>query len=327
VRKRYLLGKLRSGKLLSRAASRVSGQLYMDRGAGPADSILLAGSARTGTTWISDIINRRNEYRYIFEPFHPNRLDMTRNFKPRQYLRPDDRDPAFLRPAEAILSGRVRSVWTDKYNRKRLADKRLIKEVRGNLLLGWIHCNFPQTRIVLLLRHPCAVANSQLDLDWNWHLDLAGFLAQQELVEDFLGRFQGELSRPRPKFEQHLLLWCVENYVPLQQFERGEIHVAFYENFCVDPETEIRRMFAFLGKDFDQSVLDDLRRPSAVTRKKSAIVSGGSLVDSWRAGITEDQVRSAVQIVSLFGLDRIYSEDPMPRLADPADALLGRTRQ
>ena len=321
LRRDHVRRKLTRGKLLRRLGTRVGGQLYVDRGSGVEDTTLLAGSARAGTTWVSDIINHDGQYRYIFEPFHPNRLEITRHFRPRQYLRPGNRDPAYLRPAEAILSGRVRSAWTDKYNRARLASKRLVKEVRGNLLLGWIHANFPKVPVVLILRHPCAVVNSQLDLEWNWHLDLGDFLAQDALMEDFLEPFREEISRGGSRFEQHVLLWCIENYVPLRQFREGEIHVAFYERFAVDPATEVERLFAFLGKPFDSRALASVGRPSAVSRPTSAISTGGSLVESWRTEISDGQVARAVEILSVFGLDRIYGEDPMPKLDRASDAL------
>lgn len=35
------------------------------------NSVFLAGFGRSGTTWIFDIINYKNEYRYTFELFHP----------------------------------------------------------------------------------------------------------------------------------------------------------------------------------------------------------------------------------------------------------------
>jgi hypothetical protein len=39
--------------------------------------------------------------------------------------------------------------------------------------------------------------------------------------------------------------WCIENYVPLKQFKRGEIHLAFCESFCEKPESELA-IFAHL---------------------------------------------------------------------------------
>jgi hypothetical protein len=222
---------------------------------------------------------------------------------------------------EAILSGRVRSVWTDKYNRKRLGSRRLVKEVRGNLLLGWLHANFPEVPIVMVLRHPCAVVQSQLDLPWNWHLDLADFLAQSALMEDHLEPFRSLLSEPLSPFERHVVLWCVENYVPLRQFREGDLHLAFYEDLVMRPEAEIRRLFTFLGKPFDPSALAKLSRPSAVTRQNSAVRTGGDPVESWTATLAAAQVSQAVQLLSKFGLDRVYGEAPMPRL-DRADEAL-----
>ena len=169
--------------------------------------------------------------------------------------------------------------------------------------------------MVLLLRHPCAIAHSQLKLSsWAWNADPEQFLAQEELMEDFLEPFRQIMENLQTDFEKHILLVCIENYVPLKQFKRDEIHLAFYENFCVEPEHEIDRLFSFLGKSYDERVFDQLRRPSLVSRKGSAIVSGGSLVDSWRKRVTEEQVRDAFKILSAFGLDRIYAQDSMPNV-------------
>src|SRR5439155_17907235 len=115
------------------------------------------------------------------------------------------------KPADEILSGRVRSIWTDKYNRAHLPRKRLVKEVRGNLLLGWMHRNFPGMPIVLVLRHPCAVVSSQLKLPWNWHTDPEVFLSQDALMKDHLEPFREELTRVTDPFERHVLVWCIEN--------------------------------------------------------------------------------------------------------------------
>src|SRR5207248_8638707 len=168
-----------TGKLLR-------GQLYWDRSGSHLDTIFLAGQGRSGTTWISEVVNHRGELRFIDEPFHPGRLAITRGFRPRQYIRPDDDDPAYLDPARAIVTGRVRSLWTDRYNRRPFPVRRLVKEVRGNLLLPWLHARFPGMPMVLLLRHPCAVVTSQFRLAEDWHVDLRRFLRQDALMQDHL---------------------------------------------------------------------------------------------------------------------------------------------
>ena len=163
------------------------------------------------------------------------------------------------------------------------------------------------------LGHPCAVVRSHLRRT-DPEPDLDKFLAQPELVEDFLRPFEKEIKAAQTTFDQLVFRWCIENYVPLKQFKRGEVHLAFYENFCRSPEPEVDRLFSFLGRDYDQRILKNLGKPSPVSRKTSAIISGGSLIDGWRKQITGEQIQRAVEILSLFGLDSIYSQGSMPNV-------------
>src|SRR5262245_3197724 len=38
------------------------------------DAALVSGTRRSGTTWLADVINFDNHYRYMFEPFHPKEV-------------------------------------------------------------------------------------------------------------------------------------------------------------------------------------------------------------------------------------------------------------
>ena len=290
--------------------SRLFGALHVDLGRDHRDSVFLAGSGRSGTTWVSEIINYRNRYRLVFEPFHPGKVDICENFRLKQYLRPDDRREEYLGAARRVLTGRIRSSWTDRFNRKFVAPRRLIKDIRANLLLGWMRENFPGMPIVLLLRHPCAVAASRLAL--GWRDNLSETMEQEELVEDFLGPVETEIRAARNALERHVFSWCIDNYVPLRQFGPGEIHLAFYENFVVYPEDEIRRLFAFLSEDFDGCVYRTLRRPSPLSRKGES-----PSVDAWRRCVTDSQLERVVEVLGLFGLDRVYGERALP---DPSGA-------
>jgi hypothetical protein len=278
--------------------------LHVDLDRDHRNSVFLAGSGRSGTTWVSEIVNHRNGYRLVFEPFHPGKVGICGNFRRRQYLRPDDRREEYLGPARTVLTGGLRSTWTDRFNRKFVARRRLIKDIRANLLLGWMRENFPGMPIILLLRHPCAVATSRLALGWKDNLSET--MAQEQLVEDFLLPVEAEIRGARDDFERHVFSWCIDNYVPLRQFGPGEIHLSFYENFVVHPEYEIRRLFAFLGEDFDGRVYHALRRKGEAPS-----------VDAWRRSVTGSQLERTIEILGLFGLDRVYGEGAMP---DPSGA-------
>ncbi|GJQ57451.1 MAG: hypothetical protein D8M57_15510 [Candidatus Scalindua sp. AMX11] len=295
---------------IKKIGKKIKDRIYIDLNKNYHNTVFLAGTGRGGTTWVSNIINYNNEYRYMFEPFHSGKVDSCRNFRYRQYLRPDDRDSKFIESAKLILSGKVKDPWIDSKNKKFISSKRLIKDIRASHFLKWIYANFPGIPIILLLRHPCAVVHSKLKLNWESHL--GEFLSQDELLEDFLNPFKDAIVDTNSMFEKLIFQWCIEYYVPLKQFNKGEIHLAFYEGFCENPRDEIERLFSFLGKNFDDKVLLNIKTPSALSRKFSAIVTGRNLIDSWRGNITKEQIRRAVEILAMFGLDRIYTEDSMP---------------
>jgi hypothetical protein len=305
-------------KWLSYSLQRAYSNFYVDLNRDYRNTVFLAGSARSGTTWASDIVNYKNEYRYVFEPFHSGKVEICKGFQHRQYLRPEDRREEFLRPARTILSGDLRSRWPDHLQRRFVSGRRLIKEVRANLMLGWMRANFPEMSMILLLRHPCAVANSRTHLRRRWKPSLDDFLSQRDLVDDFLQPFVEEMRSARTDFERHVFSWCIENYVPLKQLGRGEIHLMFYENVCEDPEREVKRLFAFLGKNVDESVLQKMKKPSLFSRPDSAVLAGERLVGGWRKHVTDAQLQRAVEILGLFGLDKVYSDEAMP---DPGGAL------
>jgi sulfotransferase family protein len=281
----------------------------------------VAGTGRSGTAWAANIANYDNSARYMFEPFNPYKVHVCANFRYRQYLRPDNEDRRYLDPARLILTGRVKDDWIDQFNRSIVSSKRVIKEIRANLMLKWLKDHFPEIRLILMLRHPCADANSRLHLGWQSHLD--EMLDQPDLVSDHLAPFAGAMRAAKTEFEKHVFLWCVENYVPLRQLARDDAHLMFYENLCEFPKREVERLFAFLGRPVEPEVFRRLSQPSELSREESAIVVGGSLVDSWRQHVDRDEAARAIEILHLFGLDSIYSlETSMPNVEN-ALAMLG----
>lgn len=290
--------------------------MFIDVNPAPSASVLLAGRGRSGTTWMSDLINLDNKYRIIFEPFHPDQVAMCSHFGRRKYIRENSRDPRFLAPVEAILTGRFRSAWSDAQNtRLFLARRRLIKTVRANLFLRWLKSCYPSVRILLAVRHPCAVAGSALRLGWT--PAVSDMLAQEDLVEDFLAPYMDVILGARDDFERHIVTWCIEHYIVFRQFRIGEIHLLFWENLYEQPEPELKQLFDFLGRQYKGQSRAGLQQPSSTTSKETrrAIASGRSLLDLWRTEVSREQVKRSLQILGAFGLDLIYSDAPRPNVA------------
>ena len=284
-------------------------KLFIDLG-NHRHTVFLAGTGRSGTTWIQELINYNNDYRIMFEPFHSNKIHLIKHWNYRQYLKGNDESKRYIDPAERILSGNIKHPWIDAQNHKFIAHKRLIKDIRAQLILHWISQKFPDIPIVLLLRHPCAVANSKIKLGWDSHLH--EFLAQRELVNDYLEPFKNHIQKSGDIFDNHIFLWCIENYIPLTQFSENQILVAFYETICETPQSEAARIFSFLGQSLPESILEKATKPSALARDWSAVVTGSDSINSWRKNISPMQIKRAVEILQIFGMDRIYNETSVP---------------
>ena len=277
-------------------------------------TIFLAGTGRSGTTWLEEMLTQSYKLRVMFEPFHSKKIERLKGWNYRQYLRIDNRDETFFKPAQAILSGNIRHEWIDKYNQRLISRKRLIKDIRASLFLKWIQHNFPEIPLILLLRHPCAVANSKLKCGWDTHL--GDFLEQNELMSDFLNPFRNEIQNARDTFDKHIFMWCIENYIPLRQFNCSEICVVYYENLCVDPHLEMKRISKFIGGKFSSKNLSSSVTPSAMRREESAIVTGSDLLNTWRKDISANQIKRTLEICSIFGLQKLYNESSMPLLSE-----------
>ena len=104
-----------------------------------------------------------------------------------------------------------------------------MKEIRANLMLDWLCTNFPELRLLIVVRHPLAVATSRVKL--GWPTVLAQLAAQDYLFHDHVSAAQVALmDLCNSKVEQAVWQWCLETAVALRSARRFDIPVVAYEN-------------------------------------------------------------------------------------------------
>ncbi|HXW76054.1 MAG TPA: sulfotransferase, partial [Candidatus Eremiobacteraceae bacterium] len=302
--------------LFGGAVRNVLVRYFIDHGEDPTRTVLVVGMGRSGTTWLAELLNYRNTHRLVFEPFYHRKVALAVNFTDHQYLRPDNDDPRFVRPALAILSGQVRCNWTDQYNRRLIGNRRIVKDVRVNLILRWLHDRFPGMPTVAIVRHPFAVAASRLSHghDVDIHRE---FLAQPLLVEDYLFAYRDELLACRTPFERIVATWCIEVGLPLSQFSQDELCLVYYEHLCTMPAETMERAFRHIGVPFTNGALRALTKPSPMTYVPTQLEESwrkgpDHLVNAWRGEITDAQIVRGLEILRAFGMDGVYGAGPMP---------------
>lgn len=308
-------------KLSRRAAQLASSYLSVNPGKDFNKSIMIAGTGRSGTTWLGDLIASQIRCRVMFEPFNPDLVREYRDFNYFQYMRPGNENPALHEFARRIFSGEIRNRWIDHKNEQIFPQYRLIKEIRANLLLKWLHDRFPEVPILFIMRHPCAVVLSRMELGWATDADIEPFLNQPTLVADHLASHMDLIRSTRTDAEKHAIIWCVSNLIPLKQFEPGSLKIVYYENLCTQPKIELPMLFDLIGKERQQLLSDKFNRPSQTTRETSAVVTGADKISSWKRKLDASQIERILHIVDAFGLGHLYGNSFQPLNTDiPAAA-------
>jgi hypothetical protein len=288
-------------------------QLYRDENGDLGRSMMVAGAARSGTTWLARIISSQLPCRVMFEPFHSRLVQDYAPFHYFQYMRPESSNDALSAYCQRVFSGAIRHRWIDREVGTLTPRYRLIKEIRANLFLKWIHEQFPQVPLLFVLRHPCAVVLSRLELGWDTDGDIAPFLAQDELLQDFLADKRDVIGGARTPEEKHAVIWSISNLVPLTQFAPGQLPVVFYEQLCTRPYEEVERIFGALDHSYSSSVFETLQRPSTTATSSSAVIHGDNRVTRWQQALSARQIDDILTVVEAFGLGNLYDESPMPR--------------
>lgn len=144
-----------------------------------------------------------------------------------------------------------------KYRRYRRERSRpLIKDPLAVLSAEWLATNFDMD-VVMVVRHPAAFTYSLLRAGWTHPFKY--FLAQPQLMSDLLSPYEAEIisyaERPRPVFDQAVLLWRIIHHA-VERFRerRPDWYFVRHMDLSFDPERGFEKMFARLGIPFTEGV-------------------------------------------------------------------------
>ncbi|MFK7803655.1 MAG: sulfotransferase [Anaerolineae bacterium] len=275
-------------------------------------TIILAGSGRSGTTWLGNIISANPNIGILFEPFDHRRVPEIEPLKLFTYARTGQEYPAIEQVVHDMLMGQITNEWVDQQKRRThlFVRKNLVKTIRANLMLGWITKKF-NPKVVYAMRHPCAVIHSRIKLNWTTSLD--HFLHQEELVEDYLSDHVGWIQDSTDLVEQQAIVWCIENLVPLHQIAKHNWLLCTYEHMVRDPFNESTKVLKHLDISPTWFTRRALNRASMVSRPDSAINSGSDPLADWQKKLSADDVSKILNVLERFEID-IYSDQLMPNL-------------
>jgi hypothetical protein len=279
--------------------------------------IWLIGSGRSGTTWVSNIINHKKDYRELFEPFHPKTIRYAKGWTTSyQYIRKGETAPGLVKFAEEVFTGKFVHRNIDKGNKTTFYNKLLVKDIHANLFAHFLSGHFPHVKLLMVIRNPFAVALSKYKTkDHGWITEPAEFLRQSQLVKDFLQPYTKlieEISESNDYIVKQILVWSIINYVPLRQFPPDKLLVVFYEDLISKPNAELARIERYVYPDAPTSAFvvsqQVLNTPSRVTRKGKQNFS----LSEWQKDVSPAQVQTGNLILKAFGFENLYNEQLLP---------------
>jgi hypothetical protein len=304
----------KESKILINVSLEKMGMSITGREIKPSETIIIAGSGRSGTSWIQNTLAELIMYQPVFEPLNPNfvyeakqLLGVEQASKPiitSPYLRSDGEYPEWNALLRQALTGNVRNYWTDK-KRFSLSPKGYItKFIRANFMLGYISNNF-NPKIIFVMRHPCAVIFSRMRL--NWEVNLQYLLSDPDIVEDYLQPYLLDIKKETDPVGIHAIWWALEQLIALDSLNGRDYFFVHYEDVYLSNYQKFSEIINWLGLKDQQDKLIKQQEKSLEDDSEYTF-----RISQWESGLNSDQKEKILWWANRFGID-YYTDQIVPR--------------
>lgn len=264
-----------------------------------APPILVTGCSRSGTTWVGKTLALNPRIQYLYEPFNLDMGTAGIGF-PHQFMYLcRDNEHLYLDAIQDVITGPQRLPLGLKLGFHRPA-RLLMKDPLAFFSADWLGQTFG-TRVVIIIRHPAAVASSRYQLGWRFNF--AHFLDQPLLMRDYLAPFRAEMEslmgRDRDVIDESILLWKMIHQVVMRYREDHRDWIFLrHEDLCRDPLGQFQGVFGRLGLGCDRAIQtqihnstsqDNIIEPSQATQHSLARDSRG-LAQVWKSRLSSQQI-------------------------------------
>lgn len=285
---------------------------------GSRPNIFLFASARSGSTWLMELIGSAPGIKVVNEPFL-----MTRFIEGRSNRLPANWD--FVLPHDG-REETIRAYIAD-YTRNRvtlgtptpgekgyspITTSCCFKILRCHDMMNWFE-NELGGQVIYLVRHPIPVAISRSRyslLPLTIHND---DYCQAYLTPDQRG-YCLEVLNNGTELEKKVLDWCLKNLPPMKFHDRRNWICVSYEHLVVSPQQTLTRIAKSIGLRNASRLVSSVATPSVTTRHSSKDTveflnthqhsqDRSPLISKWRGRISVEEERAAFSVLHTFGLD------------------------
>lgn len=255
----------------------------------PKRAVWVTSWQRSGSTWLAEQLASAPRTRFIYEPV--NVPDGIVTGKQAALQPVPTSHPEHVNVVLQSLAGRATNHWVDQMNRSHFPRRTVVKDVRGIELISDVRTRATATPIVVLVRHPFAVAASVVRLGW----------------------YDPSLT-PRQAFVQEVERWCASHERAL---------VAWRSLLVTDPLTHWTT-YEELTAAFPGDTIDDVTNFlvshdatwNALASRRSDLAQRSATDFAGEAVAIEDEWRAqAFAFLVASGWDHLYNEQGSQRIS------------
>jgi hypothetical protein len=269
--------------------------------------IVIFGEARSGTTWLAQII-AASGYELNFEPLgsmnFPKDYIINCNPVPSYYHISKGEKSVYKEYIDLVMNCEIKNKFTHRGNINIGKPKKVIKLIRANLMIDWIQDNYDFYGI-FIIRNPLATINSQMKYNMWGHIQKLGPTKMlPERVINYFNEDQKELikSVKMPK-ERLAVFWCINNKIALTFSNKKNLRIVKYEDLVKNPKKVIKDLSKFAHFPYNNKVKNAIKRKSFTTRKETEQIKNYDPTKAWKENFTQEEIDSIVEIVKAFNLE------------------------
>lgn len=290
--------------------------------------ISVFASARGGSTWLAQSLNRIPDSSMVWEPlfrYNKYKINIANPFAyPERY----EADIAWNQYIPEGSEWDNAKAFFDKLFKREIVNLKLYrfndlsqiyksklfiyKFCFGNNLLPWLVENF-EISPILLVRHPCAVVASQLNYDaFNWHKNNFKYDYNMRMfADDFYSPYRDILDEISCVEERLAAEWALTVLTPIKSAYNDRKWVTLsYENLLVDPVKAYNKVFNRYNIITPINFYDEIQKTS-FTKSSFSVKEYSSRLGGWQNNLSTKQIDTILSFVQRLGVD-FYSDHLEP---------------
>ncbi|TDU34415.1 hypothetical protein BXY82_2736 [Gelidibacter sediminis] len=251
--------------------------------------VIVVGSARSGTSWLSETLAQPFRYRMLFEPDQETRTKRG-HLLCDQWLTSKADSPEAYSYLKSVFHNRVDCDWIAQNSNRTfkrhlwpfIPKRYIIKFVRCNLSAHYMNSEFG-IPLIHIIRNPYDIIRSQEQVKFPWLYDLSKFAQQKKLVKLIQDGFNYDISSVKHLTDVEILTlrWCIENVIPLEVLKPYSVNasVVRYEDL-LDNVDLFYNLCATYNLEPAVNLEKHFKQPSSKTHPNSAILKNHGEIKS-----------------------------------------------